>query len=402
MQRESPIKVVWLIHNRRASGPYPKIVEQLRALAGIGIEGSLLCTSPASRFRLTESVEEGVPVIECPDLLWGALRQGADLWNTLRRIGWLRGHVPDVIHAIDARPAVILPALYAQRRLGAALVLSWWDLFGEGGVTTDRSGPLYAGTIGRIEGAFETMFRGQADAATAISDPLYRRLAARGFPPERMEVIRLGSDTSRFAIGEKRVSRARLGWDPERTVVCYVGNLLPADRVLLFEAARLVRRAIDPASLRLVWIGGPPADLVPHEAGIEVLPRADPSRLYEMLVASDLCLLPLRRSAGNSARWPSKVADYLNAGRPVVCTPVSDVAEIVSRRDLGVVSAGDEPEPYARALLEALDRRSEWSRWGAGSRAYAEEQLDVRALAARLATLYECARRHRASVLGNT
>ncbi len=106
----------------------------------------------------------------------GKLRQGIDIWNTLNRLFIVLKHKYEIVHAIDCRPVVILPALLLKHFKKTKLVISWWDLFGHGATALERSGKLYANTMGRIEAFFEEYFRKYADFSFVVSKYLFNKL----------------------------------------------------------------------------------------------------------------------------------------------------------------------------------------------------------------------------------
>ena len=386
------MKVLQLIHNQHGTGPYPKVLEQAAALQELGVEVTLLCTSPTARLGIAETEERGVRVVLAPDLLWGRLRQGADLWNAWRRTRYLGRRPFDVVHAIDARPVVILPALWCKWRLGTPLVLSWWDLFGDGGTAQERSGVLYARTLGVLEGRWERLFRLRADRATVISSDLRTRLVAMGYPPERILLQRVGCDTRAYGPRDKMAARRALGLPSDAAILCYVGALLPADGRLLIESlARVAERYL--ADLVVLMIGTPAVpQLATSHTRLVRVERQPLEIVYRYLAAADLCLLPLCESVANRARWPSKAADYFNAGRPVVATKVSDFEELYAQYPLGYLAEESTPAAYADAILRALHSRTEWETMGRACRRFAEQRLDTRVLAKELVALYEDAR----------
>ena len=382
------MNVLLVIHNQHGTGPYPKVIELARGLSALGAAVTVLCTSRRARWRVATGTEDGVRVVQAPDLLWGRLRQGADPWNVLRRWAWARRQQFDVVHAIDSRPVVILPALWLQRRAGTTLIMSWWDLFGRGGVARDRSGSLYAATGGRVEQLFEERFRLRADAATVISTALERRLREAGFPGDRILLQRLGCDTRRFQPVSKEAARTQLGVQAEGPVLCYVGALAAPDLDLFLQGLERAQ-ARHGGRLTPLLIGGPAVEAgAAARVGLRLVPRQPLEGVHRYISASDLCLLPLQESPANSARWPSKCGDYLNAGRPVITTPVGDVADLVRRYDLGFVAPAASPDGLATAIDAAIESRATWDAIGAAARRFAEQQLDVSVLAAQLLDLY--------------
>ena len=382
------MNVLLIIHNQHGTGPYPKVMELAQGLSALGAEVTVLCTSRRARWRLATGMENGVRVVQAPDLLWGRLRQGADPWNVLRRWAWARRQPFDVVHAIDSRPVVILPALGLRRRTATTLIMSWWDLFGSGGVARDRSGSLYAATGGRVEQLFEERFRLWADAATVISTTLERRLREAGFPGDRILLQRLGCDTRRFQPISKEAARAQLGVPAEGPVLCYVGALAALDLDLFLQGLERAQ-ASQRGRLTTLLVGGPEVGAAAAaRVALRSVPRQPLEVVHRYISASDLCLLPLRESPANRARWPSKCGDYLNAGRPVLTTPVGDDADLVRRHDLGFVAPAATPEGLAAAIDAAIESRPAWDAIGMAARRFAEQQLDVSVLAAQLLDFY--------------
>jgi glycosyltransferase involved in cell wall biosynthesis len=101
-----------------------------------------------------------------------------------------------------------------------------------------------------------------------------------------------------------------------------------------------------------------------------------------LLAAADICLVPLRDVPLFSTFIPSKIFEYLAAGRPVIGSVRGEAGEIL--REAGAVVV--EPE-QARALADAISgligderRRADMSMAG---REYVLKNFDRRHLAAR-------------------
>lgn len=331
---------------------------------------------------------DGVCIIEAPDLLWGKLRQGVDVWNALWRC--VRGSQKrfDVVHAVDCRPNVILPARFLQRSQRIPLVLAWWDLFGS---ESKRFGEFYAHTAGKLEGWLETSFRSYADGSIAITHALAERLRNLGLPPENIVVEHLGVDSSleplSYTQARKRLAEKHYIAEKEN-VFCFAGTIYDADFALLLAALDVLRREQLP--FRMLWIGK-------HQVSSEVQATYNikhlgliqtMSEVYEYFAAADACLLPMEVNASNMARWPSKVTDYLNAGCPVALTPVSDFPELFKRYDLGWMAHSGSPADYADALKRAVADKPKREARSAATRDFMRRELDVMAIAERTIALY--------------
>ncbi len=380
------MRIAFFIHNQAGTGPYFKVLEQCSALVRNGGEVTLFCTSPTKRMGVYEELRDGVCVVEFPDLLVGSLRQGVDLWNALHRILYAAGRQFDVVHAVDCRPNVVIPAISVKKRQNIPLVLSWWDLFGGGGLASERSGKLYAATAGAVETWFEEHFRQYADGATTITTFLEDRLVSLGFPRERIMVQHVGCDAS-LPLLDKAQERKRHGFHPQEPVFSFVGTIYQTDFSFLLEALDILKQQ---TNYRLVWVGNfpiPPdvcqAYNIHHTGKLKTT-----AEVHSWLTVSDICILPMRPNITNRARWHSKVSDYWNAGRPVVSTPVSDFPAIFQGDDVGWLATGDTPRDFAGALLRATREPETWERRGNIAKQYVQRELDVDVLARRLMDFY--------------
>jgi len=388
--RGNPLRILVIIHNQYGTGNYEKAKEMCQALHSIGHSVTLLCTSPNKHlFGAKLHVEGGVRIFEAPDLLFGRLRQGIDAWNALRRTLWALKQDFDVIHAVDTRPAVILPALLIRKIRNIPLVISWWDQFGRGGVALERYGRFYDLTLGRIETFFEEYFRKYADRASTISHTLKRRLVALSYPESKIEVVKVGCDTEKYKPLDKIAARKKLGLDANTQILCYSGKLFKRDLALLVSSLEKVKKRQRLPTTILIG---------KHSVSHEISSRLNIittgllktyDSVHEYLCASDFGLVPMKASEANMSRWPSKISDYLAAGLPIVATPISDLPQVFEQRRIGYLSADDSINSFSKALCDALDTDlSLYRRLSVEARTFAEEELDWRVIAKRLEKLY--------------
>lgn len=375
------MRLLFLNHNTIGVGTYLRAFHLARHLAALGHEVTLLATSKKARLRVTTREENGVRVVVFPDLLAGRLRNGLCPWNTLRRIVFLRNEKFDLVHAFDTRPVVIFPALYYKHKHKVPLVMDWADWWGRGGTIQERSGRLYSLIFGRGETFFEEYFRRFADGATTISLVLRKRLAEMGYPPEKIFLLRNGTDLPSAAAPDRESCRRALGLAADRPLIGHLGTLFEKDARLLFDSMRLLRKKRE--DLRLVLIGRHRLKLQRYngqrrflietgEIGRETLPL--------WLSACDLLVLPLKRSIANQGRWPSKINDYFASGRPVVSTPVGDIGTIFERERIGLL-AEDRPEEFAHALDDLFQDPERQSCLGQRALAFVRDHLDWRLIA---------------------
>jgi UDP-galactopyranose mutase len=94
---------------------------------------------------------------------------------------------------------------------------------------------------------------------------------------------------------------------------------------------------IDPASL-------------PRRPNIHYTGQRTYAELPGYLAGWDVCLLPFARNDSTRFISPTKTLEYMAAERPIVSTPITDVAEPYGH----IVYLGDTPDRFIRACEEAL------------------------------------------------
>ncbi len=102
-------------HHRRFKATW-RTVQIARELVLRGHRVTVICIADTRHVGLVEYVEEGVVMVESPDLLFGKLRSGWDPWTTLRRMQYLKNRDYDLVHAFETRPATIYPILNLMKR----------------------------------------------------------------------------------------------------------------------------------------------------------------------------------------------------------------------------------------------------------------------------------------------
>lgn len=383
------MRILMLNHNVAWRGTFFRAYHFGRHLVRRGHQVTLLTTSPHLRTRFREGLSEGVSLIETPNLLWGKVRSGWDLWDALNRILYINQRQFDLVHAFDSRPTVILPALfYRKRRRHSKLVLDWADWWGRGGTSSGRPYGSLNRIVSPIETLFEERFRNKADGATVISSPLYRRLLSLGFPPERVLLVPQGSNTDLIRPLDKYESRANLGFSASIPLLGLLGGVFPGDAELLRQAFEIVIHRLP--NCRLVAMGNHIYVSTLGLRGDSVIETnyLPYDKLNRYLACCDVLLLPLCNTIANNGRWPAKLNDYLSAARPVVTCRVGDMNRLFQEHDIGLLS-DDTPHDFAEKILALLDNPSMRERLGLNARRLAEGQLAWENLTARLDAFYK-------------
>ena len=383
------LRILMLVHNVAwRGGAFFHGFGFARQLAKMGHSITLLAISLKERWAFHEEEVEGVRLIMTPDLLWGIGRTGWDPWDTLRRVLYLRSRDFDLVHAVDTRPAVVLPALYVRHTTGAKLVMGWADWWGRGGTTSERSVWIIRTLFGPVELFFEEAFRPWADGTITISRALYNRALQMGIPEATMLYLPPGSDIDNILPVPKVEARRRVGLDADRPLVGYLGALFQKDADLLLAAFSVLRK--EHRACRLVMIGNCKARIPPEVAEADWLIQTGYvsfEDLVQYLGACDVLVLPLRDTVANRGRWPSKVNDYMAAGRPIVSTAVGDLAGLFKEAHIGLLAEATASD-IAEKIGSVLADREAQVTMGQNARRLAETKYSWSVAAGRLEQFY--------------
>lgn len=219
--------------------------------------------------------------------------------------------------------------------------------------------------------------------------------------PQRIALVPGGVDITRFTPHDQRAARQRLGLDPDRPVVIYVGRMLPRKDVrnVVHALARLREYGVWPVTLILVGGETPEPDPV-RTPEIGVL-----QQLVADLGLTDAVLftghrqpdeLPWYYSAGDVAvttPWYEPFGltplEAMACGRPVVGSDVGGIRFTVEDGVTGFLVPPRDPERLAGCLAFLLTHPDRARTMGHAARARVEQHFSWELTAARTAELYE-------------
>jgi glycosyltransferase involved in cell wall biosynthesis len=228
-----------------------------------------------------------------------------------------------------------------------------------------------------------------ADAVVVVSEGFRENLVARGVSPTKVHVIRNGVDAERFRadLAGDPALRRLLGARPGDLLALYVGaHGISHGLTAVAEAAGKLLG--EPIQFAFVGEGAAKAELAERvkELGLDNVtfrggvPR---EQVPSLLAVADVCLAPLRDVPLFSSFIPSKIFEYLGAGKPVIGALRGEPAAIL--RDAGqVVVDPEDPGALAdalRCLARDGERRQEMGERG---RQFVLDHFDRR----RQATVY--------------
>lgn len=368
-----PLRILMIVFNAVGKGTYWRAFHFARHLTRRGHHVTLLAMARTRRVRWHKRQQAGITIVESPDMLWGMLRSGWDLWEALGRCAWCSRQHVDIVHAFECRPTVLFPALYMQRMRHVPLVFDWGDWFGRGGSVEERTKPLVRGLLRPVETFFEERFRARADANVVICSTLQHKAETLGVSPATIALIRDGADTEGLRPLEHSASRAASGLPADAPLIGYVGAIFWRDAQLMARAFDRIHAARPEARLLLIgYVNMPVEQMVAAPQAVIRSGQLSYDALATHLAACDVCLLPLWDSGANRGRWPLKLFDYMAAGRPTVATAVGDVPDVMRAHDIGVLASAT-PASLAEATLALLADPARRAQQGAQARRAAED-----------------------------
>jgi colanic acid biosynthesis glycosyl transferase WcaI len=297
---------------------------------------------------------------------------------------------PDVavLSNIPLLSLFILTFLLRRRRV--PYVFWQQDIYSEAirVIARERFG-LLGRLIGWVAGRVERRVARGASAIVAISDTFIEQLEAWGVQPSGVHVV------PNWAAIDEMPSRPRdNAWAEahglvDSPVVMYAGTLgAKHDPSVISDLARTA-----PAGSHVVVVSeGRGREWLEAEAGdvasLTLLDYQPYEQLPDMLASADVLLVVLE---SNASRYsvPSKVLNYLCAGRPVLALlpPDNAVANMVEAAQAGIVVAPGDADAASSALKNLLSSPEARAAMGSAARGYAERTFDVERVGDRFESL---------------
>lgn len=378
LEDKTPLKIL-LITNHRRFKIYFRAYPWACELAARGHDVDIMCHADTERWKTKEESIEGFRIIENPDLLFGALRQGWDPICALRRRNFLFREAKnyDIIHCLDTRPAVILPALSYAKRNNTVIVSDWIDWWGRGGLIKERRPWWYRLLFGGFEVFFEEHYRAKLHGLTAISQALVERAITLGVPRQDCIVIHGGANLKNFnQLPSQTDCKKALNLLAESQVVCFSGLDVLIDLPLALEAFEILQGKKQNTLLFLV---GPTTGDIPDtfkyliDSGrIRATGPIPYAELKKYLPAADLFVMPYTNKVSNVGRWPNKIGDYMCVGRPTVSNPVGEVKWLFEKYNIGMLTDSS-AEAMAAKMEFILANESAAIEMGNTARSVAEQ-----------------------------
>ena len=280
-----------------------------------------------------------------------------------------RRHKIDVLHARGHIPAVM--GALAKRISGARLLFDIRGFFPEeytdAGVWPEN-GYIYR-VVKRVERYLFTATDGfvvLTEKARGLLFPGRTDADEAGRP---VEVIPCCVDAERFRATGRGDARDELRRELNATgrrVFVYVGSF--GGWYMTDEMTKFLAHAHrqDPATFSMILTQSRPEEVVERlralglQDGDYFVGKVAPADVPRYLLAADVAISFIRACYSKLSSSPTKIAEYLASGLPIVCnTGVGDLDELIETDRVGVLISEFTPEAYERALTELATLRRE-------------------------------------------
>jgi len=208
-------------------------------------------------------------------------------------------------------------------------------------------------------------------------------------PPDKIDVIPNGLDTSRFSSpADPARTRASLGIPASAPVLGFVGRFSPEKRPEWFlEACRRVALRFPEA--RFLMVGdGPSLAEVRRRAGeasldSKVIFTGFRDDTPDLIAAMDVLLL-----TSSQEGLPNAILEAMAAARPVVTTDVGGCRELVAEGTTGHLVPPDDPEGLAEKTVRVLSAPDRGRAMGEAGRRRVFSEFSADVMAGRFRELY--------------
>jgi glycosyltransferase involved in cell wall biosynthesis len=309
-------------------------------------------------------------------------------------LGPLLTRRPDVLIATSPQFLTAVAGLWLSGLKGVPFVFEVRDLWPRSIVEV---GALKAGSpvVRGLELLEQLLYR-RAHRIVVVTDSFVDAIAGHGIPREKISVVTNGVDLELFRPGDRDAARAELNL-PAGFLATYVGThgMAHGLSLLLDVAPRLAREGI---RLLLVGEGAEKANLKARAraegiTNVTFWDQQPRDRVSRIIAASDLCLVLLRKLPLFTTVIPSKIFEFMGAGRAILTTVDGESRGIIERAGAGLFSPAEDGEALTSALGALAKDPAKLAAMGKAGRAFVEQHYSRPALAGRyLDILHDLAR----------
>lgn len=215
-----------------------------------------------------------------------------------------------------------------------------------------------------------------ADKIICVSKKMIEYLnKEKKVPMEKMAYVTNGVDLEFFKpIDSEKVMKMKkqLGIE-DKFVFGYIGHFQKYQGVKnLLQAARKIN---DQRKVSFLFVGSN-INKIERKGNIILVPKVPYSQVPLYYSLCDVLVLPRPKHPATEIAAPTKFAEYLAMGKPVLSTNVGDAAEIIRKYNCGIIVKDNSISCLLKGIKEFMNRTDELDKMGKNARKAAEEEFD--------------------------
>ncbi len=282
----------------------------------------------------------------------------------------LRGWKPDVVWVSSPPLFVGISARALSLLFRRPMVLEVRDIWPDSAVA---AGQLSAeGRAYRIGRKLERYLYGKARRITCVSKPMAEYIS--GYTDQPVEVVYNGVPDDAVAVARAQRPPVRSGGSRTLLYAGNIGHVQTLELLVRVFVEQSRAGALSGWRVRLIGEGAQKGNLerllVSLDAGdlVSLEPAVPRSRAFEEMCRADVLYLDLKKDPVLAKTIPSKLFDYLLAGRPIVAGLAGEGREILSATCANLCFEPENPDQLAEVLrrmagrFDELDDRAEANR----------------------------------------
>ena len=293
--------------------------------------------------------------------------------------GVLKAKAPDVVVATSPQFLVALAGYLVAGIRRVPFVFEVRDLWPASIVAV---GALRAGSWPvRLLETLERFLYRRAQHIVVVTDAFKEIIAASGIPDAKISVVKNGVDLKQFRPGPKpRELLARHGMEG-KFVAAYIGTIGMAHGIgRILDAARRLQPVpevqfivVGEGAERAALSAAAAAEGLANVKFIGAVPR---SEVRNWILASDVCLVPLRNRQLFRTVIPSKMFEILACARPVLLSVAGESADLLRQANAGLVVDPENTDQLCQAIMFLKEQPDLAQAMGARGRSFVKDHFD--------------------------
>lgn len=379
------LRLLILNHNDKEKGTFFRCFFIGKCLSKLGVDTSLSCLNPAMRqFSIRREESGGVKYF----LITGQHGMNSftelpfHIYRTLQNIYLIVSGRYDFIYFFNVvSPTIALPLIFLKlfKSLGilkTQVIIDWDDFWGKGGLTSvNKKGVLIELVADFLERALPKF----GDRLTVASKNIERRALINGINPAKLYYLPNGANVDFLYSSQTKPLRVKLNLPIRKNILCFVGRVLWTFDYLIESFLHIVAAKPDTLLLYISPLKTSHLNQIKKlglSKNVKFLGVQPYEKLSDLLMASDILLLPRIATEIEKLNSPARLGDYLAAGRPIVATAIGDeVEKVMTKFKCGLLAKPNDSIDFSKKVIELIDNKELREKIGVNNRLLAETKL---------------------------